>query len=391
MGKVILNASYGYFPSISGVGEIIRATYTKLLEQGHIDKVILLCADTEKTGVYYENQNGIEIYRFKMIQILNGRIPLPSYDMWRKLCWLIKEFKPYQIHTHTRFQFLNIFALIASRLFKTEIVHVEYLASHVKGESLPITLASYLWDKTISKFVFAKSHRIVSTSESITEFICGTLKAPKGKVVTIPNASTIAVYPVSYQQKFEGVTLFKIAYIGRFVKLKNLMTIIKAVHLLIDKKLPVQFNLAGDGALKNEILQYIELHNLHPYVNYLGKISKEDVRSLLVDNHIFLNPSNLEGLPNTVLEAISCSNFVVTTNVGGNKDLIKVDDCLIDLNILSPEVLAERIETLIKNSAYYVPLFESNKSYVINNFSWDNVVQLYCDHIIHSEVTISVD
>ncbi len=379
--RVILVASYSYFPHLSGVAEIIKATYTGLLARGYVDKVVLICANTKKQ-TNFEVLDGIDVYRYEMKSLLDGRVPLPGNEAGDLMEELIIKFKPYQIHTHTRFQFLSLTALAAGKRHKLPVIHVEYLASHVKGEGLFVNTASYIWDQTISRYIFSKASKIVSTSESIHHFITDNLGAATGKSIIIPNASTLSATPETYQEKFADIQLFSMAYIGRFVKLKNTPVIIKALKILKDRGLAFKFYLAGDGALKEGILAYIKEHQLESHIEFLGKISKEEVTSTLQKTHLFLNPSCLEGLPNTVLEAVSQSNMVIVTDVGGNRDIVKHKDFLIPLPKLTSISLADKIEAVMKNYPAYISDWQAAKDWVVETFSWDHVIETYKEEIL---------
>lgn len=58
--------------------------------------------------------------------------------------------------------------------------------------------------------------------------------------------------------------------------------------------------LQGNSAWRNEILDKI---NRASNINYMGRLSQEDVNNVLSGAHIFVNTSKLEGFPNTFIQA----------------------------------------------------------------------------------------
>ena len=379
--KVILVTSYSYFPHLSGVAEIIKATYTGLLKNKLVDRVVLVCANTKKAPGY-EMIDGIDVYRYEMKALLDGRVPLPGKQAVTLIDQLIHQYKPYQIHNHTRFQFLSLAAISQAHKNKLPLIHVEYLASHVKGEGFLVNTASYIWDQTFSRYIFSKADKIVSTSESIHDFITSELGVKKTTSIVIPNASTLHPSSVTYIDKFSHIEQFQMAYIGRFVKLKNTPIIIKAMKVLKDRGRNFMFYLAGDGSLKEEILTYIKENKLDTHITFLGKISKEEVTSTLTKTHLFLNPSCLEGLPNTVLEAVSQTNMVIVTDVGGNRDIVKQKDFLIPLPALTPEILADKIEVVMDHYSRYIQPWQEAKDWVVKTFNWGHVIESYQKEIL---------
>ena len=57
----------------------------------------------------------------------------------------------------------------------------------------------------------------------------------------------------------------------------------------------------------------------------MGQVTFEEVVSLLKVSDIFCLPSVSEGMPTSVMEAIACHNFVITTERGGAKEIIADD------------------------------------------------------------------
>ncbi len=104
--------------------------------------------------------------------------------------------------------------------------------------------------------------------------------------------------------------------VSRFVRQKNINEVIE-----IAKKLPeINFLIIGDGELwrviRNEILGS-SIHN----INLVG--SKNNVYHYLYKSDIYLSTSIYEGLPLSILEAMSVGLPVVASNVIGNSDTIE--------------------------------------------------------------------
>ena len=93
--------------------------------------------------------------------------------------------------------------------------------------------------------------------------------------------------------------------------------------LIVKKIYPnVNFRLIGpedpssDGIPLEEILAW----NSSGIIEYLG--AKDDVRSYIADSHVFVLPSYHEGLPRTVLEAMSMGRPILTTDVSGCRETV---------------------------------------------------------------------
>ena len=101
----------------------------------------------------------------------------------------------------------------------------------------------------------------------------------------------------------------------RLVPQKNIFYILE-----IAKKIPdVTFSIIGDGPLWSEIKNFI-LKNKLKNVNLLGK--KERIYDYLYNSDIYLSTSLYEGLPISILEAMSIGLPIIASRVTGNCDTI---------------------------------------------------------------------
>lgn len=85
----------------------------------------------------------------------------------------------------------------------------------------------------------------------------------------------------------------------------------------------VQGIIVGGGSFKSYYEQYCEDKNIDNTITFTGSISDpKELRNLYIMSDILLFPSEFEGLPRTVIEAMSCSLSVVASNVGGIPELL---------------------------------------------------------------------
>lgn len=107
---------------------------------------------------------------------------------------------------------------------------------------------------------------------------------------------------------------FKILYVGRLSKEKN-------VHLLLEsckkvfKTIPnLKIYIAGDGNI-NCIK--------HSNINYLGKISYNQIIKYLSESDYLILPSSTEGMPFSILEAMSLGIPCIYSKINGSTEIIK--------------------------------------------------------------------
>ena len=72
--------------------------------------------------------------------------------------------------------------------------------------------------------------------------------------------------------------------------------------------------IAGDGILYQELIEMSD-----PYIILTGQVDFEHIVKILDASDIFCLPSDSEGFPTSVLEAVACKCFVITTYQGGSE------------------------------------------------------------------------
>lgn len=106
---------------------------------------------------------------------------------------------------------------------------------------------------------------------------------------------------------------------GDLNKNKNNQIIIDAIHELNNKD--IYYLICGEGALSETLQKKIDRLKLNNNVKLLG--FREDIPSLLMSSDIFVMPSFREGLPRSVMEAMSFGLPCIVSDIRGARDLIK--------------------------------------------------------------------
>jgi glycosyltransferase involved in cell wall biosynthesis len=374
----ILIVSYSYLPRLSGVAYIVDTIAKQMLIKKYADRVTVLCYN-DGTLPEREVINGVNIVRFKTKSILKDRIPLLSIDFIKKMQDIISNDKIDQVHNHTRFAFSTVLSLIVSKFNRIPVIHFEHLSDHIKGEPLSITIPCYIWDQTVSRLIFTFSDRVITASKSMRTFLTEKLGANPKKTIAIENGCNYEPLAIDYDQKFKNKKFFNFLFAARFVPLKNPMLTLKAIEILASGKDNFHLYIAGDGKQKAEMLEFIESKNLGKKVTYLGKLSKEEMTQRYRETDIFLNPSYLEGFCGTVLEAIFHTCICIVTNVGGNRDIITTKQCQVELEGLTPERLALKMQWVMDYYHKVLPDIQRDKDIAVKEYRWEKVI----DKIYH--------
>jgi len=76
--------------------------------------------------------------------------------------------------------------------------------------------------------------------------------------------------------------------------------------------------IVGNGSLSNQLRK-----NLPDNVEIIERVANEKLPEEINKSKLFILPSNFEGCPKALLEAMSCQIPVIATNVPGIKEIIK--------------------------------------------------------------------
>lgn len=136
-----------------------------------------------------------------------------------------------------------------------------------------------------------------------------------------------------------------VVHVANFTPKKRHEDLVRAARLVIDQEPQVSFLLVGQGPLEPEIRAQIKQLNLTDNVILAG--FRTDAPRLIGAADVFVLPSQFEGLPIAMLEAMALGRPVIASRVGGVPEVIQdgVDGLLIDP--LCPDQLADRILAVI--------------------------------------------
>lgn len=105
--------------------------------------------------------------------------------------------------------------------------------------------------------------------------------------------------------------------------------------------------IAGDGILYQELIEMSD-----QYTILTGQIDFEHIVKILDASDIFCLPSDSEGFPTSVLEAVACKCFVITTYQGGAKELLVDEQYGIIMRDNTVESIQKNLEKVIEDDAY---------------------------------------
>ena len=115
----------------------------------------------------------------------------------------------------------------------------------------------------------------------------------------------------------------RLVCVGRLCEQKGQLLLVQAAASLVREGVPLELVLAGDGEMRGQIEQEIELLGLGRHVRITGWIGSDQVRSELLGARALVLPSFAEGLPVVIMEAMALGRPVISTYVAGIPELVR--------------------------------------------------------------------
>ena len=207
----------------------------------------------------------------------------------------------------------NILGTFAGKLARTPNILCGIRGSRSKGK-VKTFLLKFICNTLKVRFI-SNNHR------SREVYIGMGFKAEQISVVH--NGITVPAANSSIQRSIRNRDLFQLAAVGRFIPEKDIPTLLQSIHYLVHELQFTRFRLtlAGYGPLENTILEQISQLGLQDYIK-IADGQTADLAQLYTAADLYILTSAHEGMPNTVMEAMSYKLPVVSTDAGDAKYLV---------------------------------------------------------------------
>jgi len=293
------------------------------------------------------------IYKSQLIRLI---------EIMMKVAFIGRKANYILIDTYSTSAFwFAYFAGSMARLIKVPYITI------LHGGDLPSRLTK---SKRLCNNLFSNSHANVA----ISGYLKHEFERRGIKVTLIPNIININNYTFKLREKMQPRLLWVRSFHRQYNPnmaadvLKELLKIYPEAELCMvgpDK----------DGSME-EFRNYIAEKGLADHVTITGKLSKKDWIDLSSDYDFFINTTNVDNTPVSVIEAMALGMCVISTNPGGISYLLKngYDSILVQKD--DSQSMAESIASLIRSSESS-SLLSSNARKSADGFDWGYVRELW--------------
>jgi glycosyltransferase involved in cell wall biosynthesis len=291
-------------------------------------------------------------YQVLGIRRRNITNPLFLADFRRLLAGIVEtaiRFRIDIIHAHLTEN--TLLAVLAGRRLENLRVCATVHSVVFSPRRGPFSFRSWL-KRTAIERVFSRTDRIIAVSDEVARAVQATSRVPPEHITTIPNG----VEPNPYRAEKDRMALRRsldlplnrpvVASVGRLIHLKGYQHLEAALALIPSERRPLTLFI-GDGPDRSELESRAAVLGLSDDVRFLGY--RRDVAAVLAASDLFVLPSLWEGLPLSLLEAMSAGLPVVVTSVGGNAEVVEEGKSGLLIPPRDEPALANAITSLLEN------------------------------------------
>lgn len=270
---------------------------------------------------------------------------------------LFKNISIIHVHFSERGSFLrkNIVTYLGKLYGKSIIIHMH-------GAEFKEFFESSSYKDKIIKFLL-RADKVIVLGNSWDSYV----KSLNNKINTVIMRNSVECVKETVEFKDKNVNILFLAVI---TERKGILDLVRAANIIKKdsdlEEYNINFIIAGSGKEENKVQELVSSLGLSDLFIFEGWVGKEKKIELLKKSQLFILPSYNEGLPLSILEAMSYGLPIITTNVGSIEDAVINGFNGIIIEPGKVEDIAKAIKDIIINKKRW-KLFSKNSKALINN------------------------
>lgn len=363
----IAHVSPEYFPTIGGVGQVVRELAERQVQQGH--DVSVFVPDWDKYSRIqkkFEIINGVKIFRcYHIARVANFNTIWPSVFIK-----LIKG-KFDIIHSHN-FGHLHVFlSALASKLSKSKHIHTTHCPWSDAKRSVIGKIGVYLSYNIFSRWVLKSANKIIAITPWEIPFI-KKYGGAQNKIQIIPNGVSKEFFTKMTPNNFKKIHKISgklVLFFGRLNVTKSPDFFAEIAQEITKLRKDISFAIVGPDEGMLEKVKKIVGKNYSIHIIPALKDRKEVIK-MYQSSEVYVLPSYREGLPLTIFEAMASGLPIVATPVNGVSYEIKDGKNGFLVTHGNKLLFIKKILSIIDNQKIHKKMSYENlrKS---RNYSWD--------------------
>ncbi|WP_304123439.1 glycosyltransferase family 4 protein [Methanosphaera cuniculi] len=242
----------------------------------------------------------------------------------------------------------------------------------------PNNIKQKILDKTI-KHLTQKADQILVPG-SIHKQYFQKLGVKPENITIMPNVSNIKGYNPDITQNTDVKTIL---YVGRLIKRKGVIYLIKAFKKLHEKHENVKLIIVGEGDEEKTLKKYIKDHQI-PDITFTGKIPNNQLKDYYQMANLVVVPSTDDEMGDPWVfilnEAMYYSNPVIATDaVGAAYDMIEDNGYMVKQR--NPDELYIKMDEIISNPEIEESMSKKSKEIIDKKYQYKNMINAFNDAV----------
>lgn len=350
---------------MGGIELVAKNQAIRLAERGHNVVVFSSKVRKNETSGFVDGVNVVRIRAMNVFEKWGIPFPVFSPSIFTTLCRLVKNADV--VHIHDVFYMSSFIAAVFSHIYKKPVVLMQHVAMINHPNKIVVMLQSVVY-RTTGLFVFRIAARILTINDRVEGFLISH-GVSRNKLVSTTNGVDMSIfYPGNSFEKEELKKRFKlnpskktVVFVGRFVPKKGFDKLLNA------KDDAYQIVFCGgdcpDGIDKND-----------GRVVFLGKLTSDEVAKVYRAADIFALPSQDEGFPLSIQEAMASGLPIITSDDAGYERYRFNRDLILLLKTPNSEKLKIAIIELVNNEDKLYEMGKYSLQYAKKYFNWDMII-----------------
>ena len=349
--KIAIVGTRGASVRYSGIEASINEASKHLAEKGH--KIIVYCRKVRDRKAQTQPLNNIELAYIPTVNSKHFGTFIHTLFSTSHLLFSDVDI----VHFHALGP--SIFSFLPRLFGKKTVVTVHGLDWKRKKWKYPARIFLKLCENCAIYF----PNKTIVVSKNLKEYFENKFKK---KVYYFPNGANI---PKESLEKTSNVNKGNyILFVGRLVPEKGIHYLINAFNEL---KTDMKLIIAGESSFTDKYVVY--LRNIAgPQVNFLGFIDNGKICELYRNAYLFVLPSEIEGSPVSLLEAMSYGRCVLVSDIPECLEII--GDSGLSFKSRDYLDLKDKLRYLIEHPELVRKMEGRAKSRIREEFNWETIV-----------------
>ena len=227
--------------------------------------------------------------------------------------------------------------------------------------------------KLLLKFVAFQMDSIHVVSKDQKQ-ILSSINIPEDKIFISNLGINMEGFSHKFKKSIQNGNIRMIS-IRRLEKIYNHETILEAMPLLKQNGVKIQLTFAGEGPLKNKLINLSKKLGLEldKEVKFIGHVENHIILEILMQHDIYLSASLYDGTSVSLMEAMNAGVFPIVSNIRANQAWIQPGVNGLLHEVKNPQDLANKITDYIKSKMMYA-------DFQIYNL---NLIKNYCNRPVN--------